>query len=104
MEITTEMIIGAISIVSAVIAIIFAIYNFRRAEKDDGKMHGTLLSDVGYIKSSVDDVKRRQESAEQRANERHEIVLSRLAMVEASAASAHKRLDEHVQVQGGKQL
>ena len=43
----------------------------------------------GYIKSGVDDIKRKQE----KEDERHVQVVSRLTAVEASAKQAHHRLD-----------
>lgn len=51
---------------------------------------GTVCAIVfGYIKSGVDDIKRKQE----KEDERHVQVVSRLTAVEASAKQAHHRLD-----------
>jgi len=49
-----------------------------------------LLSDIGYIKSGVDDIK--SEQKEQRKTNIE--VVSRLTAVEESAKQAHKRIDE----------
>ena len=52
---------------------------------------GTVCAIVfGYIKSGVDDIKRKQE----KEDERHVQVVSRLTAVEASAKQAHHRLDK----------
>ena len=51
---------------------------------------GTMLSDIGYIKSGVDDIK-----AEQKEQRKTNIeVVSRITAVEESAKQAHKRIDE----------
>lgn len=60
--------------------------------KADGAKDGTLYSDIGYIKSGIDDLKRKQEKSE----ERHLEVITRLTSVEASSRQAHQRIDEHV--------
>jgi len=61
------------------------------AKKTEGEAAGALASDLGYIKSSLDDIKRKQE--QQEAN--HIDMMTRLATVEASAKQAHHRLDKH---------
>jgi len=61
------------------------------AKKTEGEAARALRSDLGYIKSSLDDIKRKQE--QQEAN--HIEMMSRLATVEASAKQAHRRLDKH---------
>ena len=62
----------------------------RRGEDEaDGKRDGVVLTELGYIKSGVDDIKRKQE----RQDEQNIQVVARLTAVEASAKQAHKRLD-----------
>lgn len=74
-------------------AIVFGVLAFRRNNKSDdteeGKKDGVLLTEIGYIKSGVDDIKRKQE----KEDERHIKVVSRLTAVEESAKQAHKRID-----------
>jgi outer membrane murein-binding lipoprotein Lpp len=65
----------------------FAAYN--KGLKKDGATTGTLMSDVGYIKAGVDDLKRKQETSEAR----HYALAERVTAVEASASQAHKRID-----------
>jgi hypothetical protein len=83
-----------LAVLSTVCALIFGyIAFFRNRKKDDtdaGRASGTLLSDIGYIKSGVDDIKTEQK--EQRKTNME--VVSRLTAVEESAKQAHKRIDE----------
>ena len=82
-----------ISIAAGVCGIIFGLAIFFRNERSDdaqdGKKDGVVLTELGYIKSGVDDIKRKQEKQEQQ----HIEVISRLTAVEASAKQAHKRID-----------
>jgi len=58
-----------------------------------------LISDIGYIKSSIDRMERSLEKVEDRYHE----LLNRLVKVEQSNASAHKRIDEMItNSNGGK--
>lgn len=80
-------------IVGTACAIVFGYLAFRRNSKTDdtaeGKKDGVLLTEIGYIKSGVDDIKRKQE----KEDERHVQVVSRLTAVEVSAKQAHHRLE-----------
>lgn len=82
-----------ISIISVAFVIYSTISNIRRAAKHDeqkeAKQDGVVLTELGYIKSGVDDIKRKQEKQEQQNLE----FMSRLTAVEASSKQAHKRLD-----------
>ena len=82
-----------LGVVGTLCAIIFGYIAFKRNNKNDnteeGKKDGVLLTEIGYIKSGVDDIKRKQE----KEDERHVQVVSRLTAVEASAKQAHHRLD-----------
>jgi len=89
----TETVLSIISVLGTVAAIVFGYLAFSRNKeadtKDAGKLDGTMLSDIGYIKSGVDDIKREQR--EQRAwNEK---MIERVSAVEQSAKQAHHRLD-----------
>ncbi len=60
-----------------------------KEDKGEGQQIGTVLTELGYIKSNTDEIK--AEQREQRAvNTKFE---GRLSAVEASAKSAHHRLD-----------
>ena len=63
--------------------------NKAKDNRSDGQQMGQVTSDVGYIKSGIDDIK-----AEQREQRKINTELyTRVAAVEASARQAHKRLD-----------
>lgn len=83
-----------LSVVSTICAIVFGYVAFsrnrRKDDQEEGHATGTLLSDIGYIKSGVDDIK--SEQKEQRKTNIE--VVSRLTAVEESAKQAHKRIDE----------
>lgn len=82
-----------LGVLGTVCAIVFGYAAFSRGRKKDdseeGKQDGTLLTEIGYIKSGVDDIKRKQD----KQDEQYIDVISRITAVEASAKQAHKRLD-----------
>ena len=79
----------------AIIGIVFTILSFaigrNTASKTEGKADGTITSDLGYLKSSVDAIGRRLDLADARDRD----YIMRLTIVEQSAKSAHNRLDEY---------
>ncbi len=85
------------SIISAtvgIIGVIFGLVSFLRNKKQDdnteGRESGTVLSDLGYIKAGVDEIK-----AEQKDQRKTNIeFITRLTAVEESTKQAHKRIDE----------
>lgn len=81
-------------IVSVPVSLAIAFLGFMRTSKkdakDDGKMEGAVMLELGYIKSGVDDIK-----AEQRQQRSwNEQMVERVAAVESSAKQAHHRIDE----------
>lgn len=63
--------------------------NKRTDDTENGRQSGVILSELGFIKSGVEDIK-----AEQREQRKiNTEVYSRLTSVEASAKQAHKRID-----------
>ena len=62
---------------------------YKRGLQNDSNAEGSLRSDVGYIKSSVDDLKIEQKNF----NNLHYTLAERVGRVEESAKSAHKRID-----------
>lgn len=87
---TAEAIIG---IIVGVGGFVFGLVTFFRNKKSDdaseGRKDGTILTELGYIKSGVDDIKRKQE----KQDEQNLKFAERLSSVEASAKQAHKRID-----------
>ena len=90
---TIDLLATIFGIVGTISAIIFAVLAFRRNNKADdtsfGKQTGEILTNIGYIKSGVDDIKRKQE----RQDEQHIEVVERLSAVESSTKQAHHRID-----------
>lgn len=82
-----------ISILAAVAGVVFGVTTYLRNRKkddsDDGRQSGTILTELGYIKSGVDDLKRKQEKQDEQNRE----ILLGLTKVEESAKQAHRRLD-----------
>lgn len=80
-------------IIGTLCAIVFGYAAFRRNNKSDdtneGRQTGTMLSELGYIKSGVDDIKRKQESQDSF----NLTVMAGIQQAKDSAASAHKRID-----------
>lgn len=63
--------------------------NGKKNTEDEAKNDATVLTEIGYIKGGIDDIK-----AEQREQRKTNLeVLTRLTAVEESAKQAHKRLD-----------
>lgn len=86
---------GAIvAIVGGIAGVVFGIVTlFRNKKQDDtqqGRESGTVLSDLGYIKAGVDEIK--SEQKEQRKTNIE--FITRLTAVEESTKQAHKRIDE----------
>ena len=93
---TLDFIIGvACTILGAVLGYVAFLRNAKSDSKADGKQDGTILTELGYIKGGIDEIKAEQREQRQTNTE----VLSRIASVESSVKSAHHRLDriEHVE-------
>ena len=83
-----------VAIVGGIAGIVFGLVTlFRNKKQDDaqqGRESGTVLSDLGYIKAGVDEIK-----AEQKDQRKTNIeFITRLTAVEESTKQAHKRIDE----------
>lgn len=88
-----------IGIIGTILGGILSYAAFRSSSKKDnkneGKEAGTILTEIGYIKANTEEIK-----TEQKEQRRTNVELvSRLAAVESSTKSAHKRLDR---LEGGK--
>jgi len=85
---------SVIGFIGTVCAIVFGYIAFSRNKKRDecseAKQDGVVLTELGYIKSGVDDIKRKQDKQEQQ----HIEVVTRLSAVEESTKQAHHRIDE----------
>lgn len=90
MTITATALIGvACSILGAILGYLGFVRNFKKDCEDNGKSSGAILTELGYIKSNTDEIKRKQD----KQDERHIDFVGRITAVEASAKQAHKRID-----------
>ncbi len=89
----TSIEIAALGVVCTLLGLVISYAAFLRNSKKDsgeeGREAGTVLTELGYIKSGIDDLK--TESREQRKINTD--LITRVTAVEASAKQAHKRLD-----------
>ena len=88
-----EWVLPALAVLGPISGIVGAILGFsRNKRKDDaesGQRSGIVLTEIGYVKSGIDDIKRKQE----KQDAQYVDLVTRLAKVEASSSQAHKRLD-----------
>ena len=99
---STEIVLAIISVLGTISSILFAYLAFKRSNKqehkDEGKNEGVMLSEIGYIKSSID----RIEKSLNHLEERYTDLSNRLVKVEESTKNAHKRITElHDEIKGG---
>lgn len=99
---STEIVLTIISVLGTISSILFAYLAFKRGNKqehkDEGKNEGVMLSEIGYIKSSID----RIEKSLNHLEERYTDLSNRLVKVEESTKNAHKRITElHDEIKGG---
>lgn len=87
------MISTVVAVTSALVGIYFSAKNNKRAETHDTeeatRNNATVLLEIGYIKSGIDDLKTQQKKQDERYIE----LASRVTAVEASAKQAHHRID-----------
>ena len=90
-----------ISIASALSGILVAWLTFGRNRSKDaegeGKTQGVLMTEIGYIKAGIDDIKKKQEKQEAQNLE----FMVRLNEVEKKADQANARLDDHLRASKG---
>ncbi|MDE6584042.1 MAG: hypothetical protein K2K15_01445 [Anaeroplasmataceae bacterium] len=87
-----EIVVGIIGLVGTISSICFAYLAFRRNQNHDtrknGKSEGVLISDIGYIKSSIDRMEKKLDKVETN----YQDLLTRLVKVEEVQNSLEKRL------------
>ena len=89
MELLDAVIGIACAILGGVLGYAAFLRNSKKDSEADGKQSGAVLTELGYIKSGIDDLK--TENREQRRTNTE--FITRLTEVESSAKQAHKRLD-----------
>ena len=80
-----------VSVLGGIAGVIFGVATNRKKKDDeeDGRQTGVVLTELGYIKSSVDDIKRKQDKQDEQTIN----FLRELTEVKESAKQAHKRID-----------
>lgn len=95
-----EIVVGVIGLIGTISSVCFAYLAFRRNHttdtKRDGKAEGVLISDIGYIKSSID----RMEGKLDKVETNYQNLLSRLIRVEEAQNALEKQL-EHSSFRSG---
>ena len=88
-----EIVVGVIGLIGTISSVSFAYLAFRRNRTTDTKKNtkteGVLISDIGYIKSSID----RMEGKLDKVETNYQDLLSRLVRVEEAQSSLEKRLE-----------
>lgn len=84
-----DIVLSVISVVGTLSSILFAFLTFRRNDKGDnkqeGKNEGVLISDVGYIKSSIDPIEKTLDKLEEKFDD----LRSRIIKIE-------QKVDDHI--------
>lgn len=82
-----------VSVLGGIAGVIFGVTtlfrNKKQDDEEDGRQTGVVLTELGYIKSSVDDIKRKQDKQDEQTIG----FLRELTEVKESAKQAHKRID-----------
>ena len=83
-----------VSLAVAVCALIFTALSFRRTSNQDtaetATQRATMTADIKYIRSSIDEIKVENKVIQKDVSE----LKTKVVEIEASAKSAHKRLDD----------
>lgn len=89
----TPQVMSVLAVLSPIATMIFGYAAFRRNANADlsssASREAQLMVEIGYIKSGIDELKRKQERQEEQYTE----LITRITAVEASAKQAHHRLD-----------
>lgn len=90
---TIEQVVAVLSFLFGLAGVIFGLITALRNKKTDdaaeGKQTGVVLTELGYIKSGVDRMERKQDELDKKYTE----LAVRIAEEESSAKQAHKRID-----------
>ena len=78
------------SIVGAVIAVVGMLRYVKKDTQEETACNTTLKSDVGYIRTAVDNIQLDIKAQDRKISD----IIERVVRVEESSKSAHKRIDE----------
>ncbi len=85
-----NIVVGVVcTVLGAILSYVASSRNKTKDDKSEGQQTGVVLTELGYIKGGIDDLK--AENREQRKVNTE--VYSRLSAVESSAKQAHHRID-----------
>lgn len=97
----TTVIVTVIGLCTSVAGFVLSFMAFRgkekQAQKEEGQGKGVILSDIGYIKSTVDRMDKNLTSVD----ERYRNIAERLARVEESLTNVQVRVSEIINKEGG---
>lgn len=79
-----------IALIGIALSVATFFYGRTSASRQDGKQDGTILSELGYLKSNTDDIKRRLDKQDERDRD----YISRLTCVEQKIEQANSRIDQ----------
>lgn len=77
------------SVIGAVLGVAGYQLKMEKESTAEGKDKGVMLTELGYIKAGIDDIKREQREQEGR----HNTLAERVTRVEESAKQAHLRIN-----------
>ena len=90
---TGQIIATVVTICGGITGIVYGFVTYSRNKKQDdaadGKQSGIVLTELGYIKSGVDDLKRKQDKQDEQTLQ----LLRELTAVQESTKQAHRRID-----------
>lgn len=90
---TTTTTTAIIAVLGTLITVILGYLAWKRTYRKDAEACGTkdgmVLTEIGYVKAGIDDIKKRQE----KQGDQHIEVITRLTAAEASVKQAHHRID-----------
>lgn len=91
-----EIVIGIFGIMGTLSSICFAYLAFKRGQHQDtkknAKSEGVLISDIGYIKSSIDRMEKKLDQVELN----YQDLLARIVRVEEVEHALEKRLEQPI--------
>lgn len=79
-----------VGVIGAVIGVINSSRNKQSADKKDAKEDGIMLTEIGYIKAGVDDLKK--DNRDMRAEV--QLIHDKVSRTDESCKQAHKRIDK----------
>lgn len=84
---------ATIAVLGTLVTVILGYLGWKRTFRKDAEACGTkdgmVLTEIGYVKAGIDDIKKRQE----KQGDQHIEVITRITAAESSVKQAHHRID-----------